>query len=309
MRKFIAALALAVIAALPAAAPAAASVDPIAVSASAVVSEAPDPNTCVGYPEPRVGVEIQGWWQDRIGEAFPGRHIHVFTCWPTGVVTGTVGLDLKLQTHGQPAGTYVSRLRATDGGGGNVFPAMTSGFSPIVDGSMVQWIHKDVNTTGLSTGLHEIRLAAYVRQNGFDQLVSSDLPLFVRSMSGGATSRDYVEARGWYPGFLYTNARYRNRLSDFLAPVPDLWTPTFQCASPSGANGDRFVVAIDPKYHDLNMGWELLRYAGETTRKLSIDTTGLAPGTHKIVASCAADDNLSGHDGTSTGVLAINFTR
>lgn len=272
---------------------------------------ASDPNTCSGYPEPRVGVEIQGWWQDRVGEAFPGRHIHIFTCWPTGVVSGVVGADMKIQTHAQPPGAYFSRLRATDGGGSNVFPAQTSGFTALdANGDMVQWVHKDISTDGLSTGLHEIRLAGYVRQpGGFDQLVSSGLPLFVRSLSGGATSRDYVESRGWYPGFNYTNARYRNRLSDFLNPVPGLWTPTFQCASPSGENADQMTVTIDPGFHTGNPGTTVFTYPGETTKKLSIDTTGLTLGTHKIVTLCAATANLSGHDGTSTGVLAINFTR
>ncbi len=247
---------------------------------------------------------------DASGEAFPGRHIHEFVCWPTGVVSGVVHVDIKVQTHAQPAGAYVSRLRATDGGGGNVFPAMTSGFSPIdASGNMVQWIGEDIDTDLLSDGLHEIRLATYVRQAGFDQLVSSDLPLFVRTMSGGATSRDYVEGRAWYPGFLYTNARYKKRLSDFLTPVPDLWQPTFQCASPSGENADSMTVAIDPHYHDGDPGWVLFTYPGETTKQLSIDTTGLLPGGHKIVETCAARANLSGHDGTSTGVLAINFTR
>lgn len=303
IRRLIAAVALAVTALLPMAAP---------------VAAAPDPVTCAGYPEPRVGVEIQGWWQDRTGEEFPGRHIHVYVCWPTGVVSGVVGVDMKIQTHRQPAGNFFKRLRATDGGGGDVFTPMTSGFNALdANGDMVQWVHKDISTDGLSSGLHEIRLAGYVRQTAgtastgddFDQLVSSDLPLFVRSMSGGATSRDYVEARGWYPGFNYTNARYLKRLSDFLNPVPDLWTPTFQCASPSGENADQMTVTLDPGFHVGNPGTTLFTYPGETTKKLSIDTTGLTLGTHKIVTLCAASANLSGHDGTSTGVLAINFTR
>lgn len=281
----------------------------VALLLPASVHAAPDLGSCSGYAEPRVGVELQGWWRDRVGEAFPGRHIHVYVCWPTGAVSGTVHLDLKVQTHAQPAGTYIKRLRATDGSGSDVFPAMTSGFAPIVDGAMVQVIGKDIDTDRLSTGLHEIRLAAYVRQAGFDQLVSSGLPLFVRSMSGGATSRDYVEARGWYPGFNYTNARYKKRLADFLTPVPDLWQPTFQCASPSGENADEMTVAIDPRYHDGDPGLVVLHNLGETTKTLAIDTTGLAPGIHKIVTSCAATANLSGHDGTSTGVLAINFVR
>lgn len=276
----------------------------------------PDPTTCSGYPQPRVGVEIQSWWQDRSSEAFPGRHIHIFTCWPTGVVSGTLGLDLRIQTHAQPTGNYFKRLRATDGGGSNVFPVQTSGFTPLDDaGNMVQWIHKDINTSSLSTGLHEIRLAGYVRQtrstpstsDDFDQLVSSDLPLFVRSMSGGATSRDYVEARSWYPSFNYTNERYRNRLSDWLQPKTGSFVARFQCASPSGVDGKRQVIAVDPSYHDLNLGAVLFDKAGEGYADVIVPA--LPTGAHKIVARCEGGPySLNGHDGTSTGVLAINFT-
>lgn len=271
---------------------------------------AADPVACTGYPEARVGVEIQAWWQDLdTNEAFPGRHVHLFTCWPTGPVSGTVHLDLKLQTHAQLAGAYVSRVRATDGGGGDVFPALTSGFTPIdANGNMVQWLARDIDTSRLSDGLHEIRLAAYV-QSVNQQLVSSDLPLFVRTMSGGATSRDYVEARGWYPSFDYDNARYRTRLADFLTPKSGLWQPTFQCTSPSGATAGSFIVAVDPNYHALNPGTVVLDYPGEATRTLSIDTTQFADGPHKIVARCGATANFgSTLHGINTGVLAINFT-
>lgn len=285
---------------------------------AAQVEQAADPITCAGYPQPRAALELQGWWQDRTGEAFPGRHIHIYVCWPTGVVTGTVGLDMRLQTHAQPAGSYWKRLRATDGSGSNVFPAMTSGFTKLdASGNMVQWVHKDINTSGLSSGLHEIRLAGYVRQtrgtastsDDFDMLVSSGLPLFVRSMSGGATSRDYVEARGWYPGFEYTNSRYRNRLSDFLTAKSGIWTPTVQCASPSGANAKRMVSAIDANYHAGLPGLVVFDYPGETTKKLSINTANLTVGRHALSTRCEGGPyNLSGHDGTSTGVLVLPFT-
>lgn len=266
-----------------------------------------DPVSCTGYLEPRVGVEIQAWWRDRTGEAFPGRHVHVFVCWPTGVVTGIVGLDMKVQTHGQPAGTFVKRLRATDGSGVNAFPAMTSGFTPIVGGAMTQWVHKDINTANLSSGLREIRLAAYVDQGDFDQFVSSGLPLFVRTMSGGSTSRDRVESRGWYPVFLYDNARYEKRLSDFLTVKSGIWNPTVGCASPSGETGDLFTVNLNPSFHSLNSGIQVLSYAGEATRTLNIDTRTLPNGINKIVIGCEASANLSGHDGFNRGVLAIDF--
>lgn len=278
-------------------------------SPQAVTLAAPDPNTCVGYPEPRVGVEIQAWWQSAVGEAYPGRHTHLFTCWPTGVVTGTVHLDLKLQTHAQPPGAKVTRVRATDGGGADVFPAITSGFNAIdANGNLLQWLTADINTTGLSAGLHEIRLAAYTQAN-VQQLVSSDLPLFVRSLSGGATSRDYVEARGWYPDpWGYLNARYQKRLADFLTPKSGIWSVTFQCTSPSGATADHFIVTLDPNFHNLFAGKIVHESFAESTKTIDIDTTQLADGPHKVVALCGGTHDFGGAlNGTDTGVLAINF--
>ena len=289
------------------AAPVAAVPQPV-VEVAAPAPAAPDPVTCAGYPEPRVGTEIQAWWK---GVNDPTeQHIHLFTCWPTGVVTGTVHLDLKLQTHEQLPGARVTRVRATDGGGGEVFPAITSGFTPIdASGNMVQWLTRDINTTGLSSGLHEIRLAAYV-QSTEQQLVSSDLPLFVRSMSGGDTSRDYVEARGWYPApWEYDNIRYLRRLADFQTPKSGIWSPVFQCTSPSGATADSFVVAIDPNRHAGIPGWIVNDTVGESTKTLSIDTTKLTDGPHKIVGRCGGTHDFGGTlNGTNTGVLAINFS-
>ena len=272
---------------------------------------APDPVACTGYPEPRVGTEIQAWWRDTdTAEAFPGRHVHLFTCWPAGAVDGTVHLDLKLQTHAQLPGSHVSRVRATDGGGADVFPPLTSGFNPIdSNGNLVQWLTRDIDTTKLSSGLHEIRLAAYVQGPDNQQLVSSDMPLFVRSMSGGATSRDYVEARGWYPApWEYQNARYRTRLADFLTPKSGIWQPTFQCTSPSGAAADDFTVSIDPSYHMLMPGIVAHHSSGESTQKLSIDTTQLADGRHKIAALCGGTHEFGATlNGVNTGVLVVDF--
>ena len=86
---------------------------------------APDPLTCQGYPEKRVYLESQSWWEPQKGPPeHPGTgkqgHIHVETCFPlyqTLGGTGTIGFDITIRLHNMPGqrrvaeGPRVRRLR------------------------------------------------------------------------------------------------------------------------------------------------------------------------------------------------------
>ena len=77
----------------------------------------PNPDTCEGYPEPRVFVEAQGWWVQEPGDNGDHfGHIHVGTCFPLfQTVRGTVGFDLKFQLHDNPGQLFrVSPFLCTD---------------------------------------------------------------------------------------------------------------------------------------------------------------------------------------------------
>jgi hypothetical protein len=276
----------------------------------------PDPLTCVGYPEPRVWIEEQGWWQDSTGEAFPGRHVHVGTCWPVGAITGTFSTTLRVILHAQPSGAKITGARISECGtsgscSGNPWPNSGSPlpkWNPIdSNGDMVQMVPMSFNTTGWSTGGHEMRLAVFVDQpSGAKQFVSGGWPLFVGQVI--PFSRGYVESRGWYTKFEYINARYHSGLAALLNPVPETWRPVVECARPSGHAAITSASAhVDPNMHEGNKG---IIYPFATSGKvtLSINTTGLAQGIHRLVIVCGAKANLSSiANGTDSGVMNIPF--
>lgn len=263
--------------------------------------------TCSDRPGWRF-IDLQGWWTNRGDDVLTeSQHVHAGACWPvTGTVSGTFATDVLVQAHNQPAGAYVLRARATNGSSGTLWSRSASSFGPIVGGELAEWERLTFSTSGLSSGFHEIRLGAFIRQpGGFDQFVSSGLPLQVRSIS--SSSRNYFEARGWYPNFLYTNGRIRSGIP--LTAVPTLWQPTVQCVSEI-ASGALPVsdcdAAIDMNAHAGIRGRVIDLAENETQQKPIIDTSGLA-GVHKLAILSSSSGKLGVHDGTNTGVIVLPF--
>jgi hypothetical protein len=263
--------------------------------------------TAAAYPceTGYVQLEDQAWWLDATGEAWPGRHVHQQMCWPTGVVTGTLDIPVRVLLHAQPSGAKLTRLRATDGSGATLWSQTTNLGLPDANGDQTLDVTMRLATAGLSTGIHEIRVASITSQpNGNQQFVSSGHPLYVRSMSGGATSRNYHEARGWYTLFDYDNARTKTPLADFREMTAGETFQT-QCASPSGQNGTGCGVFLDPNAHAGFEGAPILPWvSGEVARTATFPS--VAPGLHKIAIRIDAKANLgSKSNGTNSGLLVI----
>lgn len=284
------------------------------VETTTVAEAIPDPLTCAGYPEPRIFLEIQGWWQDAAtGEAFPGRHVHAGLCWPTGVVsTSTFSASLRIILHKQPAGAYITRGRISDYGNNNSSHGdpwvKTSGFNSIdSSGNLTQWVPLSFSVSSLISGGHEMRLAVVIHQpSGAQQFVSSGLPFYARRLE--TFTRSYTEARGWYTKFNYINGRFHSGLASLLNRVPAIWHPVVECARPSGTTAITTASAhVDPSFHDGIVG-TVYRFALSGKQTLSIVTTGLTAGVHRLVIVCGAKANFGGSsNGTDTGVLNLPF--
>jgi hypothetical protein len=251
-----------------------------------------------------VQVEDQAWWQNRTGEAWPGRHVHQQMCWPTGVVSGTVSMPVRVLLHAQPSGARLTRVRITDGGGATMWSQTSNLGTPDANGNQTLTVNVTFSTSGMSTGAHEMRLASIVSQpSGAEQFVSSAHPLYVRSMTGG-TDRDWHEARGWYTGFEYDNARTRTPLTTGLVSLP--FSYDTQCAAPSGAPVTGCSVWLDPDAHNGSMGTNILPLVNGPSRRTAI-IDGLAPGLHKIAIKTDASGNFSGQDGTNSGLFVLTI--
>jgi hypothetical protein len=125
-------------------------------------------------------------------------------------------------------------------------------------------------------------------------------------------SRDSVAARGWYEGFGYTNATYGDFYCSAAPPtVSGLWQPKASMAPGSGGvRVTSYSAHVDPDFHAGSAGWVVARGRGSFEGRLSIDTTHLTNGPHKLVLVANAR-KLSRHDGiangTSSGVQVVPF--
>lgn len=203
---------------------------------------AADPGCAAG----EVRVVSHSWWQQK-GEAFPGRHIHMATCFPRhAVLSGTLHLDLDITLHNQPGTITKLRIQA--------WPQLDPAWQKTVSMSCptsecVFHVPADINL-GSATGWTEFRLTANISSNVFGQrqYESTRFPACLRTCSGGyASHRD--GAAGWYLGS-YQNAYVSSSFVDKVQAGPITPGTTFQ------AKGDRnrMIVAIDANSHANDSG-------------------------------------------------------
>lgn len=248
--------------------------------------------------EPCVNVGSQGWW-NKAGIVVPskvGSHTHVDTCLPTGIVSGTLNLTIKVTAHDQGAVRWVRACRESSycqrwDVGSAVFGSTPIG--PCADCSRTMTL--PINLNAWPSGTQELRLTANVTTNseGKRHYQSTGWPLHVRSISSsGSCGRCNVffEARGWYPDHGYANARVTTPLSQVRSGA------TIKVSLKPGSGGDatKFAgVFIDPDFHGGKSGIVVKTWSGAFTGSVTLPT--LSSGPHKLV--------LVSSDGLNAGVF------
>jgi hypothetical protein len=302
----------------------------------------PDSYECLGapqdypnrlYPEPRVFLESQGWWS--AGRTTPGGasvHIHVGLCFPQGVAwnpdaDGKVRLDFRIMLHNVSNYT-VARFRGTIAccdpipGGGAQFVDTSVETKALIASAMPNgyvYLTKVLDLHGAgSDGRKEARFTVDLRhgRTGRRSFQSTGWQSYVDNPDTTVVAdyrpQDTVIARGWYEGFGYTNAAYRDLYCSASPPtVSGVWKPKVKMAPGSGgARVTSHRAHIDPDFHAGSAGWVVKRGRGSFEGRLSIDTTRLANGLHKLVLVANAR-KISQRDrvanGTSSGVQVVPF--
>lgn len=296
----------------------------LAGGSGAATVAAADPNPCEGYVgAPRAVLDWQAWWSDP-GETWPGRHAHVGGCVPVNdlPVDGPTRFDLKVQTHKQPPGAELTRIRLVDycSGSSCSFDPVTgakksSGWNvyvhpkplpqPDAAGNLVAYVPITLDLAKFGTGRHEFRFGVYVTQpSGIVQLVSSRYQICVRSCSPAyrsLTSFPLLQGTGgWYESdspIGYADARITSAIP--TSPV-STWALKGQCQDPSGAPITKTTVALDMDAHAGNRGTVL--YTSNGPSKFSL-TVPIGAGTHKVAIICDAASPDPSTPGTNTGVI------
>jgi hypothetical protein len=267
----------------------------------------PNPVTCEGYPEPRVFLEGQDWWQPTLSGSEDFGHVHAGACFPRthlpdgtpNVVTGRVRLDVRVVMHENPGVLRFVRVHLTDRSANHHVARVDIGERCIVDGprwdrsmhGCVWWVPVEFDTTAAAyDGFQEVRLSANVRQvetddamfssSGWQLYLGNGNPVRHYRANSDGTPREFTEGRGWYEGANYTNARLGSRIPYVVSGV---WEPEVRLAAGSGGVAvQRSFAAVDPDFHHGVEGKVLLDRPGPYSGRLRIDTTELSDGPHRL---------------------------
>lgn len=275
----------------------------------------PDPGVdprvdCSAYPEPRVFLEAQDWW-DPIPELGGLGHIHAGLCFPLHqTVSGTLQFDMRVIVHENKG--QIIRVKMQDDQSKEhhlEFPNIT----PPDGGTHVYWFPMTIDTTQMDDGMQLFRFYVDLEHsNGNRQTARPIFPAFVDN-GGPYTSNandKWVKPTGWYNvetplrDFGYLWAAIASADYDPLTPVSGVWQPQVKCtvnATDTSPPVLRTIAHIDPNFHAVpeDTGTTILDVAGEFSGNLSIDTTQLSNGQHVLLVRCKQFDSQTGerHEG------------
>lgn len=284
------------------------------------------------YPERRSYLVWQGWWTyDAPGS--PQSHIHMEGCVPDretldAAVTPSFTANIKLVMHDNPGSiTYASMIYKGTDYETTVEKEYINGLSCPV-GVCSTWVQfsQPLSLFG-HTGLQEIRFRVFVPQpngpSGAKKEQHTSLNIQNTIVGTGksvanVTRELFARAKGWWTTFLYTEATAID--ADPAGPglVPDgpvsgIWSPVVRQVTHSSDASfpvTHVFATLDANFHATppDPGMVLYDHDGDTPQQaLSIDTTQLANGVHKLLLKTSSHSSAVPDPGTNEGVVVIPF--
>ena len=261
---------------------------------------------------PRVFAESQAWWKPSRGasdDATDFGHVHVGACIPErDVLRSRTRIPVRLIMHENPGrlADVSVVLKGTD------YEITVDKIAPTrrrCASTCEQWIDVPLRPAMFRhSGLQEVRFRVYVDEpDGNRMHASLNWQLRVRNDKSRAdvTRFPYLRGKGWYTDFGYCEADLLTRpLPD--APVSgDLVLRVRQVDHGSDdVDPTHHLVALDADAHAGLPGTVLVEGAGPLRKTpLTIDTTALADGLHRLVqrVDCREGDQVN------SGVLVFTF--
>lgn len=258
---------------------------------------APDPVTCAGYPEPRVFIESQDWW-DPIPELGGLGHIHSGACWPLAqTLTGMVHVDLRVVFHNNH-GTLL-RVTVEDVGPDTQLLRINVNYTPPSGQDSTLWVPLDFDSRGMLDGQRLLRIHTVLEHaNGNLEDARPVIPVIVDNGKRDANMSKYkwINPSAWYkeiepsPDVDWGYLGPQMSLATFpTAPVSGVWSPRLKAVLNGKTSGapaiSRSEVFIDPDFHNGSEGIVVSRTSGALDGTLPIDTValGLTNGLHRLV--------------------------
>jgi hypothetical protein len=297
---------------------------PVALPESAsVTAGTPSP---MGCQPGEVFADIQDWWRNPDPAKDHG-HLHVSVCFPHGkTLTGKVTFRVRTVMHMNPGvltrvAIYVvapnvsgAKTCASNGalacatGLPRSLSKCTTVNGTLTDNGMtcVWWDSLTVDTASVAyDGWQEFRVKGYVKEpDGKEMIVSNGLHAYIKNGHPihNTDQINRMTGRGWYTNALYANA---NIDSPPTGPVSGVWRPYVIFNAPSGTPITGYYAALDTDFHNGNPGIPIQSGKSEWRGYLTIDTTKLTNGWHRLFLKSDAFQSNSGS--TNSGVLAIFF--
>lgn len=277
-------------------------------------SASPNPITCEGYPEPRVFIDSQSWWKADVPGASDFGHVHHGACLPERQhLSSDFDIDLRLIMHDNP-GQYADFDLVTKGVGYEtvVQSFQVPGFTCPV-GTCERWLRFTVHMADFQeSGLQEMRFRTFVdTPDGNRMHASTNWQLYVHNgrPEHNVSRFPFLRNKGWYgdnPLAGYCEAGFTTPLP--MAAISGTWTPSVRLVTHSTDASfpvTQHTVTIDPDFHaDPPIpGTVIKQGTGSFEGPVSIDTTQLSNGTHKLHLRSDCDAGNS----TNSGVGVIFF--
>lgn len=260
--------------------------------ATPVAAAEPNPITCEGYPEQRVRLATQDWWNPIPTLGGTG-HVHLETCFPVGqTISGTLRLDLVVVWHNN-AGT-LWRVKGQDDKSKNFLLIKPNISIPGGDGERIFTVF--VNTALMPDGFRLMRFYADIEHaNGNLQTARAGWPLDIengKTDSNGATPGKF-KFQNWY--------RVASPARDWGYTGPDI-TPkgglsyAVKCNTSTGIAIDRTFIHLNPDFHNGDDGTIIKNVAGAFNGTVTLP----AGSTGRMVVRCQQVDGSETHEGVGS---------
>jgi len=287
---------------IPASASQPATVAPVSVASETEMTMMLPPD-CSGYRQRRVFLEVQAWW---LGPNTPKgtAHLHAGTCFPLGQkVSGRIQFDVRIIMHNNPG--HLFSMSAGVFGGEDRYIKLDKRCKE----TCTFWVTTHVDTRTTLDGWHEFRFKPRVRfRNGDRMMTSTGWPALIRNgRRVGDENRDSIGAlvaRGWYERHGYQTPILRNARDAIRGPLSGVWEPkVWLVKGGQGYPSTRVGAYVDPDFHNDDPGIVILSRRWAYKGSLTIDTTKLMNGWHRLVLRVTARHN----DRNNSGIEVIFF--